>query len=191
MAIDQDEGGEWLTYAEAGQALGISAEAARQLAKRRGWPRRTPNEHNAPAKVCVPKAAKTRQRPAANGGQTPDERGMIDGADRPDEGASVRADEAVVRAVMTALALCREQLERERNRVDRAERLLDEERERAERRAESAERRIGELTASLADAVGAERIAAGDAAALRAELDRRREWRLFRRLRWALRGDRN
>jgi hypothetical protein len=38
--------------------------------------------------------------------------------------------------------------------------------------------------------VGAERIAAGEAAARRAELDRRREWRLFRRLRWALRGDR-
>jgi|SRR5580704_11401740 hypothetical protein len=40
------------------------------------------------------------------------------------------------------------------------------------------------------DAVAAERIAAGAAAALRAELDRRREWRLFRRLCWALRGDR-
>jgi hypothetical protein len=38
--------------------------------------------------------------------------------------------------------------------------------------------------------VGAERIASGEAAALRAELDRRREWRLFRRLRWALLGDR-
>jgi hypothetical protein len=178
MAIDQDAGGEWLTYAEAGQALGISAEAARQLAKRRGWPRRTPNEHNAPAKVCVPKAAKTRQRPASNGGQTPNERGMINGADRPDEAASVRADEPVVRAVMTALALCREQIERERNRVDRAERLLDEERE-----------RIGQLTTDLADAVGGERIASGEAAALRAELDRRREWKLLRRLRWALRGD--
>jgi hypothetical protein len=32
----------WLTYAEAGQLLGISAAAARMLAKRRGWPRRTP-----------------------------------------------------------------------------------------------------------------------------------------------------
>jgi len=45
--------------------------------------------------------------------------------------------------------------------------------------------------ATLADAVGAERIASGEAAALRAELDRRREWRLLRRLRWALRGDRS
>jgi hypothetical protein len=38
--------------------------------------------------------------------------------------------------------------------------------------------------------VAAERIAAGEAAALRAELDQRRQWRLLRRLRWALRGDR-
>jgi hypothetical protein len=41
----------WMTYAEAGRSLGISAEAARQLAKRRGWPRRKPNEHNALATV--------------------------------------------------------------------------------------------------------------------------------------------
>jgi hypothetical protein len=41
------------------------------------------------------------------------------------------------------------------------------------------------------DAIAAERIAAGEAAGLRAELDRRREWRLLRRLKWALRGDRN
>jgi hypothetical protein len=78
----------------------------------------------------------------------------------------------------TALETLRMQLERERGRVDGAE-----------RRAENAERRIGELTTSLADAVGAERIAAGEASALRAELDRRRQWRLWRRLRWALRGD--
>ena len=73
------------------------------------------------------------------------------------------------------------QLERERNRVDRAERLLDEERERSDK-----------LQASLTDAVGAERIAAGEAVGLRAELDRRpgRDWGLLRRLRWALRGDR-
>ena len=66
---------------------------------------------------------------------------------------------------------CDRQLERERGWVDQAE------------------RRIEELQANLADAVGAERIAAGDAAALRAELGRRRRWRLLLRLRW-LRGDR-
>jgi hypothetical protein len=65
-------------------------------------------------------------------------------------------------------------------------------------RARRRERRTGllpakrnrELEASLADAIGAERIAAGEAAALRAELDQRHEWKFLRRLRWALRGDR-
>jgi hypothetical protein len=37
------------------------------------------------------------------------------------------------------------------------------------------------------DAVAAERIAAREAAALRGEIDRRREWSLWRWLRWALR----
>ena len=35
--LDRDQG-RWLTYAEAGQLLGISPEAVRQLARRRGWP---------------------------------------------------------------------------------------------------------------------------------------------------------
>jgi hypothetical protein len=64
-------------------------------------------------------------------------------------------------------------------RADRAVRLLEEEQQRSRR-----------LEMSLADTAGAERIAAGEAAALRGELDRRREWRFLSRLRWALRGDR-
>jgi len=36
-----DEAERWLTYAEAGELLGISPEAARQLARRCKWPRRT------------------------------------------------------------------------------------------------------------------------------------------------------
>jgi hypothetical protein len=39
--------------------------------------------------------------------------------------------------------------------------------------------------------IAAERIASAEASALRAELDRRGEWKLLRRLRWALRGDRH
>ena len=52
---------------------------------------------------------------------------------------------------------------------------------------ERADRRADRLETALADAVAAERIAAGEAAALRAALDRRRGWRLLRRLREALR----
>jgi hypothetical protein len=75
----------------------------------------------------------------------------------------------IIEALKGAIDSLRSQLERERSRVDRAERLLEEERERS-----------GKLEVTLADAVGAERIAAGEAAALRAELDalrkRRRRW---------------
>jgi hypothetical protein len=46
--------------------------------------------------------------------------------------------------------------------------------ERAERQADQERSLLEELRARIADAVAAERIAAGEAAALRAELDRRR-----------------
>lgn len=52
--MDQVEAGDWLTYAEAAARFGITAEAARQLAKRRKWPRHTPNEHGATARILVP-----------------------------------------------------------------------------------------------------------------------------------------
>jgi chromosome segregation ATPase len=96
-------------------------------------------------------------------------------------------------ALAQAIDSLREQLGIANGRADRAERRaenaeqrIDEERSRVDR----AERLLEEARTQIADAVGAERIAAGEAAALRAELDRRRGWRLLRRLRWALRGDR-
>jgi hypothetical protein len=171
--LDQDEG-RWLTYAQAGQLLGISPEAVRQLARRRAWPRRTPNAYGGLATVLVPGGASVRPRPAVDGVQPPYERGTseqkVSGPDRADEDG-VRAFEAVdiIRmmreAMEAAIAPLHEQLERERNRADRAE-----------SRADQAER-------ALADALAAERIAAGEAAALRAELERRRSWGLLRRLR--------
>lgn len=179
--LDQDEG-RWLTYPEAGQLLGISPEAVRQLARRRGWLRRTPNAYGVQARVLVPENAVVRPRPGLTAVQRPDERGMPDGdvhldeqqmsgLDRLDE-SGVRAFEAanlirILRETMEGLVTpLREQIERERSRVDRAERQLDEERQ-----------RIEELRATLADAVAAERITAGVAAGLRAELDRREDWR--------------
>src|SRR3954447_19162684 len=44
----------WLTYAELGQELGISVEAARSLVRRHKWSRRVPNEYGAPTRVLVP-----------------------------------------------------------------------------------------------------------------------------------------
>jgi hypothetical protein len=64
-----------------------------------------------------------------------------------------------VRGVELAISTLSAQLEREHNRVDRADRLLDEERERS-----------GKLEASLSDAIGAEpnRLGRGLRAARRA-----------------------
>jgi hypothetical protein len=82
-----------------------------------------------------------------------------------------------VRTLESAIEALREQL----TKADQ--------REEAERgRAERAECHLVELRGALADAVAAERIAAGEAARLRAERDERRAWRLLRRLGWALRG---
>ena len=67
-----------------------------------------------------------------------------------------------------------------RHRLDIADRRLDE--------AADERRRVDELRIALADAVAAERIAAGEVAGLRAEVDERRTWNVVRRLRWALRG---
>jgi hypothetical protein len=44
----------WLTYEEAGRALGVSTVAARSLARRHHWPRRIPNEYGAQTRVLVP-----------------------------------------------------------------------------------------------------------------------------------------
>jgi hypothetical protein len=76
-----------------------------------------------------------------------------------------------------AIDSLREQLVIANGRAERAERQADQERSLLE-----------ELRARIADAVGAERIAADEAAALRTAADRRRAWGLWRRLRWAARG---
>jgi hypothetical protein len=126
----------------------------------------------------------------------PDTRGIIKevireiaGAAPPDNGDG---DGETLRTLESATAALREQVEyaqsglvAERQRAEQAEHRLDDERQLVE----DGRRRIDELHTALADAVTAERIAAGEAAALRTQADARRGWRLVRRLRWALRGD--
>jgi hypothetical protein len=124
---DQDR---WLTYAEVGQLLGISASAARMHAKRRGWQRRSPNAIGARAMVLVPPDATV--RPHA-------------GADRPPFVAHKviepnGADQVNVRAVSSAIAALREQLAIANERVARAE-----------LRAEADRARVDELQAALAE----------------------------------------
>jgi hypothetical protein len=119
----------WVTYAEAGELLGISTEAARQLARRRGWPRRTPNERGAVAHVQVPADLGTvrlavRPRPVVNGGRTPVVPGTNSSDERPDSVPDVLR--TVRETVELLLAPLREQLDHERARADRAEQRIDE-----------------------------------------------------------------
>jgi hypothetical protein len=158
-----DDTGEWLTYVEAGRRLGISAAAVKQLSRRRGWERRTPNAYRVQAQILVPENVLVKP--------------LDQGAD------GVRTGNGERDTGETAFALLARQLEREQDRVERAERRLEE-----ERRLLEAERQCsGTLREALADARTAERIAAGEATALRALADERRSWGLLRRLGWALR----
>jgi hypothetical protein len=156
LSLAVGDGARRLTYAELADVRGISAASAERLARRRKWARQVGND--GVARVLVPLEEARKAKVRRDAGQSPDIRTVT-----PDILPAIRE---VIREVVEPLTA---QLERERSRVDRAERLLEEERERS-----------GKLQSSLADAVGAERIATGEAAALRAELDalrkRRRRW---------------
>ena len=89
-------------------------------------------------------------------------------------------DQANVQVFQQAIAALQEQLKVANSR---AERFFEEERYLIEAEGLCS----AELRAALIDAVAAERIAAGEAAALRAEANHRHAWRLLRRLGWALR----
>jgi hypothetical protein len=159
------EGGQWLTYAEAGERFGISQEAARQLAKRRNWQRRTPNEPNEPARILVPDDAYVRPKTPVTGGGPP--------VDQPPTNGHDQAVEQGVRAFEIAISALAAQLER----ADERARL---ERERADR-----------LDVALVEVRTAERIATREVAALRTKLDQRRGWSFRRRLWWAIRSHRD
>jgi chromosome segregation ATPase len=98
------------------------------------------------------------------------------------------------------LAIANGSLVAERERVEHAERELETERQLVEdgrKRIDELQalltegrRQIDTLYVDLADARTAVMIAGSEAAALRAQAEERRGWRLLRRLRWALSGGR-
>ena len=54
---------EWLTYAVAASRFGVSPEAVRQIAMRRKWPRRRPNDNPfGPVQVLIPSDAAIKPR---------------------------------------------------------------------------------------------------------------------------------
>ncbi len=52
-----------LTYGQIGERFGMSADAARQLVRRRGWCRSRPNAIGQPVVVAVPEAELTGEHP--------------------------------------------------------------------------------------------------------------------------------
>jgi hypothetical protein len=142
-------GGRWLTYAQAGDLLGVSTEAARQLAKRRKWPRQTPNERNAPALILVPLDTAVRPRtPVAS----PVEQRQP--GNEADTAAHDRADDHTLVALLDrAVEMLREQLTTANTRADAAE----------------TDRRVAQARADHADAERDAQQARSDAA----EVDRR------------------
>jgi hypothetical protein len=190
--VDNTEG-EWLTYRQAGERLGVSPEAVRSLARRRGWSRQTPNEIGGVARVLLPTDADRRSRPGETDGVTGDDRRLPDERptgnsliaspnDRPGDHPGDRAGELAVEIVGLRERIADKDsvIADLRHRLDVADRRLDE--------AVGEWRLVDKLREALADAGAAERIAAGEAAALRSEAARRRTWGMLRRLRWALRG---
>jgi hypothetical protein len=107
--------GEWLSYKEAGERLGVSAEAARQRAIRGSWPRRSSNEGM--ALIRVPEGVISRPR-RKNGRQN--ERPALGAVEQPDE-RLVAALQAHIQTLQADLALARDQVLVERQRGDAAE----------------------------------------------------------------------
>jgi hypothetical protein len=102
---------QWLTFAQAGSVLGLSAEAVRSRSRRAGW--RTMPGNDGRTLVMLPESLVVEPRPP---GRPPE---------RPTGGsvATDRSTEALIEAVATlqaAQGVLSEQLVRERGRADRA-----------------------------------------------------------------------
>ena len=119
---------------------------------------------------------------------------MSDGTD-PLTAIAISTLSQAVEMLREDLAIANGSLLSERERAERAERQLQTERQDVCRRIDELQtlqtegrRLIDTLHIDLADARTAAMIAGSEAAALRAQADERRGWRLLRRLRWALRA---
>ena len=150
-----------LTYAELAAVRGISKASAERLVRRKHWSRQRGND--GVVRVIVPLTEAAPEAPE------PPQRHPVDPPRHP--APDIRPDNAaVVAAVLPAIT------EAIREVTNPLNVHLEKLHERANR-----------LETMLADAITAERIAAGEASALRAELNRRREWSFRRRLLWAIR----
>jgi hypothetical protein len=163
--------GRWLTYAEAGRLLGISADAARQMARRRRWPRRTPNEPGAFAQVLMPvDPLPVRHRPASTGSlsginhhQPADRNQLVDQEfDQLDDRRTL-AD--AVAALREQLGILNRRLDEERSRADQAV-----------QRADQAERRLADKDATITGLVAEQQAMRQQVETLTDLLKARRSW---------------
>jgi hypothetical protein len=171
ISLAVGDGARRMTYAELAAVRGISAASAERLVRRRRWPRQAGND--GVVRVLVPLEEARDHRKSADSDVTPDKAPDVRTSALTSPLISAPDVTPVIRTLESAVETLREQLAK-------ANEWSETERERAERRLE-------EFRTALADALAAERIAAGEASALRADADRRRRWGLVRRLHGALR----
>ena len=121
-----------LTYGQIGERLGMSADAARQLVRRKGWCRSRPNAIGQPVVVVVPASELTNEhnQPPTDDGPSVS-RGVSDGAPT-DYGANPDGDDrrsvlsVTVGALRSAVNLLGQQFEAERRRADAAQTQIEE-----------------------------------------------------------------
>jgi hypothetical protein len=177
------DGARRMTYAELAAVRGISPLSAERLVRRRHWPRQTGNDGVVRVLVPLTEARNTggTHRVASPGHPPrtgPDIRGVIRevireiaGAAPPDVRDDIREDDReTVRALERAIEALREQLSianeltaNTGHQLEIKQQLVEDGR----KRIDELQQRVDELHTALADAVTAERIAAGEAAALR------------------------
>jgi trimeric autotransporter adhesin len=183
-----------LTYGQIGERLGMSADAARQLARRRAWSRTRPNAIGQPVVVAVPafeltdehNRPPTDDQPSANR-RTTDSTPTEYGASPLENGGNSADDDrrsvlsVTVGALRSAVDLLGQQLQAERRRVDTAQAQIGElhrdlaaaEAAAAEVRAalDAAQQRAGEAEAAADVAQAAQAEAEADVAELRENLE--------------------
>jgi hypothetical protein len=190
ISLAVGDGARRMTYAELAAARGISPASAKRLTQRHRWGRQIGND--GVVRVTVPLSALI--NPAGNQAKSVIHDNSVSPATTtigPVTPAAVTGDVTddvigdvipAIDVLAHAIEMLREQLakanqreEVERRRAEHAERRLEIERQLVE----NGRKRIDELQTALADAVAAERITAGEASALRTEVDRlraRRRW---------------
>ena len=110
--MGDERAGDWLTYREVGERLGVTAEVIRYRALRGKWPRRRGNDGR--ARVQMPEDARDVRTPGAQGARTPSARSVRTlGAPRVDAALShaleshikaLQADNEALKQELAALA---------------------------------------------------------------------------------------